>query len=482
MKQLYLTLMFLLPLSLSAQSLDTRKMKQLDALFDTIESHDQGMGSLSLYYKGREVYQRSIGFADVENNIRASADTRYRVGSITKSLTAAIILQMVEEGKIALSTTLSTYYPEFESADLISIEHMLNHTSGLNNFTNSPEYPSREQETLSEQDLVEWFVQHENLFPPGEKQEYSNTAYVLLSLIAEKVDKKPFAEIVQDRLSKPLQLDNTYIGGKIGDRPNEAHSYSAIDGWVRHSETDMSLPRGAGAIVSTAGDINKFYSALFTGKLLKPATLEQMKPKSDYGFGLALLNFYDKKVMGHDGSIDRFLSSAGHFESEELTGTYLSNWESFGINDILIGVLSIYFDKPYELPDFEKMSLVLAIPKIIEDPDAIKKVQTLLDQGADINAQNSQGETALIIAGFIANKPELMKFLIERGADVNVANINGDTALIDAAYFGRNENLEILLENGAKPEIKNKRFSTAMDVAKKNEHNSTVKLLEAHGN
>nr|MBX2886412.1 ankyrin repeat domain-containing protein [Granulosicoccus sp.] len=103
-------------------------------------------------------------------------------------------------------------------------------------------------------------------------------------------------------------------------------------------------------------------------------------------------------------------------------------------------------------------------------------------QGADINAQGSQRETALIIAGFVANRPELMKFLIERGADVNVANINGDTALIDAAYFGRNENLELLLENGAKPEMKNKQGLTAMDVAKKNEHKSTVKLLEAHGN
>ena len=482
MKHVYLALMLLLPLSLPAQSLDTKKIKQLDALFDAIESHDQGMGSLSIYHKGQEVYQVSIGFADIENNVRASADTRYRVGSITKSLTAAIILQMVEEGKIALSTTLSTYYPKFENADLISIEHMLNHTSGLNNFTNSPEYPSREQDTLSEQDLVEWFLQHENLFLPGEKQEYSNTAYVLLSLIAERVDKKPFAEIVQDRISKPLQLANTYIGEKIGDRPNEAHSYSAIDGWVRHSETDMSLPRGAGAIVSTAGDINKFYSALFAGKLLKAETLDLMKPESDYGFGLGLFNFYDRKAMGHGGAIDRFLSTAGHFESDELTGTYLSNGESYGINDILIGVLSIYFGKPYKLPDFKKMALLLAMKNITEDPDAIKKAQTLLDGGADINAQSTQGDTALIIAGFIANKPELMKFLIEKGADVNVANENGDTALIDAAYFGRNENLELLLENGAKPEIKNKRGLTAMDVAKSNEHKSTVKLLEAHGN
>lgn len=88
----------------------------------------------------------------------------------------------------------------------------------------------------------------------------------------------------------------------------------------------------------------------------------------------------------------------------------------------------------------------------------------------------------MIIAGFIANKPELMKFLIESGADVNVANKNGDTALIDAAYFGRNETLELLLKNGAKPEIKNKQGLIAMDVAKKNENKSTVKLLETHGN
>jgi len=125
--------------------------EKLNLFFDTIKSHDVGMGSLSVYHGDKEVFQRSVGFENVERNTKASPDTRYRIGSITKSLMAAVIVQMVDEGKLELDTKLSKFYPMFENSDQITIEHLLRHRSGLFNFTDDPAYTTYEESPQSQE-------------------------------------------------------------------------------------------------------------------------------------------------------------------------------------------------------------------------------------------------------------------------------------------------------------------------------------------
>ncbi len=355
MKYFCICLLTFLSITLSAQDFDEAKM---DQLFDAIESNNRGMGSLSIYHDGNEVYQRSIGYENVDQGKKATEATKYRIGSITKSFMAAIIMQMVEEGKLTLETKLSTYYPKFENADKITIEHLLRHRSGLYNFTNSPDYISMMEEPQSQSSLLDVMMENKNNFEPDAQMEYSNTGYVLLSYIAEKVDNKSFDKILRDRITKPQGLKDTYYGGKIGAQPHEAQSYTLDNEWKKATETDMSVPVGAGAVVSTPSDINKFFYALVSGQIVKPSSLDQMKMmKDNYGFGLFEFPFNDKKAIGHNGGIDGFASSAGHFDDDKLTICYISNASDWSVNNIMIGALSIYFGAEYDIPELKKMTI-----------------------------------------------------------------------------------------------------------------------------
>jgi CubicO group peptidase (beta-lactamase class C family) len=326
---------------------------RLDSLFSIIDANQKGMGSVAIFKGGKEVYHHSVGFADIEKGLKANPETKYRIGSISKTFTSAIVMQLVEEGKLSLDARLADFYPGMPNADVITIEQMLRHRSGLYNFTNSPAYLQWMVDPKSEEELIKIFVENGTVFSPGEKFEYSNTNYVLLSFIIEKVEKKPLADVLADRITKPLGLASTYYGGKIGAKPNEARSYTMSDRWAEATETDMSIPTGAGAIVSTPADLCRFFNALFKGEVVSKESLDKMTDLVDgYGLGLFQIPFYERKAYGHNGGIDGFQSNASYFPEDDVVVAYTTNGTVMAMNDILIGLLSIYFDKNYDFPTF----------------------------------------------------------------------------------------------------------------------------------
>jgi CubicO group peptidase (beta-lactamase class C family) len=326
----------------------------MDEFLDHIEKNIQGMGSLSIFRDGEEVYQKAYGYADVAKKTRADAETKYRIGSISKTFTATIIMQLVSEGKLSLDAPLSGFYPEIGNSDKISIEHLLRHRSGIYNFTSAEDYKSWEQTPMTREDMVAKIVANGNVFAPGEKAEYSNANYVLLSFIAEKSEKKEFADILRERICEPCAIRHTYYGSKISGERNEARSYTRKGKeWIISTETDMSIPSGAGAIVSTPSDLNVFLNCLFKGDLASTVSLETMMELQDgFGMGMFVAPFYDKKAYGHTGGIDGFQSNAFLFPEENVSVAYTTNAASMAVNNILIGVLSIYFGKDYEFPVF----------------------------------------------------------------------------------------------------------------------------------
>lgn len=385
----------------NSQSYDKAKM---DQFFDEIERNNRGMGSLSIYQDGQEVYQRAIGFENVEKQIEATSDTRYRIGSISKTYTAAIIMQLVEEGKLELSSTLSVYYPQFENADKITIEHLLQHRSGLFNFTNDEAYPTWMEDKQSNDALIEKMGANENTFEPGTRMEYSNTGYVLLAFIAEKIDGVPFDRVFDKRITKRYGLSDTYYGGKIGARADEAHSYRLGENWKLDTETDMSVPSGAGAIVSTPSDINIFFIKLFNGEVISQVNVNKMKTMVDnYGYGLFEFPFGTKKAVGHNGGIDGFQSSAGYFAEDRMSICYISNGVDLAINEVLIGALNIYFGEDYDIPDLKKKvisdTLLDSYAGVYSDASFPMKI-TIAKSAGSITAQaTGQGAFPLVAEG-----------------------------------------------------------------------------------
>tara|TARA_R110000751_G_C13790798_1_gene482105 strand:+ start:6465 stop:7787 length:1323 start_codon:yes stop_codon:yes gene_type:complete len=351
MKNIILLFTIVLCANLSAQDFDQQK---LDSLFQLIESNQKAMGSISIFENGKETYHNAFGFASKEENLRANDRTKYRIGSISKTFTATIIMNLVEEGKLSLTTKLSEFYPEIKNAQIITVEQLLKHRSGIFNFTSAEDFTSWMEQPISKEDLVKKIVANGSVFEPNEKFEYSNSNYVLLSFIAEKLENKDFAQLITEKVCKPCDLQNTYYGSKISTTNNEAKSYTKSSDWQLATESDMSIPQGAGAIVATPNDLNKFLNCLFNHKIVSENTVKTMMEIEDgYGLGMFTVPFYDKKAFGHNGAIDGFQSNSYYFPLEDVSVSFTANGLAMPINDIMIGALSVYFGKEYNLPEFK---------------------------------------------------------------------------------------------------------------------------------
>ncbi|WP_299312023.1 serine hydrolase domain-containing protein [uncultured Aquimarina sp.] len=334
----------------------TFNKERIDSLFNLLEIHNQGMGSISIYKNGKEVYKNSIGYLDVENKIVSNSKTKYKIGSITKTFTATLIMQLVDEKKLSLGTFLVDYFPEVSNANKITIEHMLRHRSGLFNLTEDEDFMKWMLVPNTRKQMLDRIVKREVDFQPDEKTAYSNTNYLLLSYIAEEIEGKTYSEILESRIIKPLGLKRTNYGRKINTKGNEALSYVREDTQWRLVEnaTDMSVPVGAGAIVSTPTELNTFYDSLFSGKLVSKISLEQMIDTSTgMGIGLGGETFFDKQAYGHNGGIDGFQSLTLYVPDDKITISYIGNGVVMSPNNFIVNVLKSYYNEAYELPKFE---------------------------------------------------------------------------------------------------------------------------------
>jgi CubicO group peptidase (beta-lactamase class C family) len=358
MKKAVLTTLIVLTLSQIGLAQTNFDKTKLDKYFNALEQNDKFMGSVAVSKNGEIIYKKSIGFADLENKIKATENSKYRIGSITKSFTTVLILKAVEEKKLNLNQTIDKWFPEIINAKDITVKHLLNHRSGIHNFTNNKDYLTWNTQPKTEKELVEIIVKGGSDFNPDSKAEYSNSNFVLLTFILEKTFSKSYSDLLQEFIVKPLGLTNTYVFGKINPLNNECKSYSFEGTWKLETETDYTVPLGAGAITSTPTDLTKFADALFNGKLVTNESLEIMKTiKEGYGIGLFQFPFHNSVGYGHTGGIDGFSSVYSHFADDKISYALISNGSNFSINNISVAVLSAVYDKPYEIPTFTAFNL-----------------------------------------------------------------------------------------------------------------------------
>lgn len=386
---LFLGFMFLSPV-LAAQSFEKAK---LDQYFDILQEKDKFMGSVAVSKNGELIYSKSIGYANVEERQKADANTKYLIGSISKTFTAVLVMKAVEENKLSLQQSISKYFPSIVNAEKITIQNLLNHHSGIHNFTDLPNYLSWHTHPKTEKEMVQIINDGGSDFEPGTKGEYSNSNYVLLSYILEKVYKKPYAEILQEKIIEPLKLKNTYFAGKLDSKKNESLSYSFADSWKLEAQTDMSISLGAGGLLSTPIDLTRFSDALFGGKLISDNSLKQMEHIEDgYGMGLFQVPFYDMKGYGHTGGIDGFTSVLFYFPEGKVSYALTSNGTVYDNNNISIALLSAIYGKPYDLPeisDYQVTSADLDVYLGTYASEAIPIKITITKEGNTLIAQGS---------------------------------------------------------------------------------------------
>lgn len=340
-------LIFFLSTQGRCQTIDVAR---LDTFLMRIAANNMGMGSLAISRNGAIVYQRAFGRAGDDSRPN-DISTRFQIGSISKTFTTVVVLKLVEAKKLSLDNSLSNFLPQLPNAANITIRDLLYHRSGLHDYTVDTDFQSWLDKRTSQRQLLELIMSKGADFTPGTRASYSNSNYLVLSYVIEKVTGSPYQKVVRDFVISKLKLTNTGYG-RSG---NESTSYKYNAGeWVRETETNLDIHSGAGALVSTPSDLVHFAEALFSGTLIGLDKVEEMKLLLDgYGMGLFPFRFRDKSGFGHGGRIDGFSSSLQYYPKEGIAIAYCTNGIVFPKNDILDGVLHAVFGEPYEMPDFK---------------------------------------------------------------------------------------------------------------------------------
>jgi D-alanyl-D-alanine carboxypeptidase len=274
---------------------------------------------------GDDVTRIGVGAARLEPRRPIRTGDQVRVGSITKTMVATVALQLVGEGRLRLDDTLEQWLPGVvPGADAITIRMLLNHTSGIFNYTDDPDFiptvladPYR---YWSPAELVAVATAHPPVFAPGTGWSYSNTGYILVGLVLEKVTGRPIQTLLERRVISPLQLHDTFFATSGRFRGSYAHGYIppslSGEGYLDASGWPPSWAWAAGAVVSTAPDLARFYRALMSGRLLAPRLLAQMTTTVavaegfGYGLGIYTMDTPCGTVWGHDGGIPGYVSFA----------------------------------------------------------------------------------------------------------------------------------------------------------------------------
>jgi CubicO group peptidase (beta-lactamase class C family) len=356
-----LSILFLfLSLSTFAQEI---RFARIDSLLNYLYENDKFMGSLCIRQGDEVVFKQAYGFYDATKGLRANGATKYKIGSISKTFTATMIMQLVEEKKILLNTKLNRFFPKIDQSDKITIEHLLYQRTGIKDYANADATLTDVLGKPNTKELILKKIEnYSSMFEPDSQHEYSNSNYFILGLIIEKSTKKSFAENLKIRISDKLELKNTYYTNEKTDvTKRESYSYT-FNGeyWDKIDEWNNDIAFSSGGIISTPEDLTKFIRYLFKGNLVTPASLELMKTLKDtYGMALIRFPFGERKFYGHNGKIEGFGSTMGYYEKDDLSISLIVNGENYSQNDIMIGILSIYYKLPYPFPNFKKLDAEL---------------------------------------------------------------------------------------------------------------------------
>jgi len=257
----------------------------------------------------RPVYARGFGYADRTTQAVPDLDTSFRIGSVTKQFTSAAIMLLAQDGTLSVDQPIATYLPDYPAVGAqITLHQLLTHTSGLPDYTEAPGVLEHRGEPHTVAELLHTFWAQPLRFPPGSKFEYSNSNYIVLGAIIEKVSGMPYADFMAKRVFGPAGLTRTVVGDAEGASDRALGYQPGESGLVPADKIDMSVPFAAGAIRSTAADLIRWNRVLTGDALLTAASKQRMytPEKDDYASGWAIKDAGGHRVIWHNGEIDGF--------------------------------------------------------------------------------------------------------------------------------------------------------------------------------
>jgi D-alanyl-D-alanine carboxypeptidase len=284
---------------------------------------------------GRIVLARGYGFANLENDVPATAETIYRLGSITKQFTAMAIMLLAEDGKLSVDDELTKFLPDYPTGDRkITIRQLLNHTAGLKDYTRTKDFDKFARHDHTHAEMLALFQNEPPEFKPGTRWAYSNANYYLLGMIIERASGQSYEDFLDERIFRPLNMSATRYGHPQQLIPRRASGYKYFFGQLTNDDgISMDPPYAAGALVSNLIDMIKWHQALEAGALVSSASYEEMyRPAKlangisrPYGFGWRVATFEGHNTIGHGGGINGFSTMISRYPDDRLAVIVLSN-------------------------------------------------------------------------------------------------------------------------------------------------------------
>lgn len=334
-KNILASVLVMLLLNTTFAQIPETVQSQLDTYFSEKYGAQEPGAAVLVVKDGKVILRKGYGVASMEDKKPVSPDMIFRIGSVTKQFTSTAILKLAQEGKLNLDDNITKYFPDFPvNGKTITVRHLLNHTSGIKSYTGDNVLMAKRDQSITTNEMLEAIKKYPFDFAPGDRWLYNNSGYYMLGIIIERVSGKSYNEYISKSLFKPAGMKNTFPNDeKLNATLAIGYSKASAETFEKATYVHPTVPYAAGSIFSTVDDLWKWNQAVFTNKIVKQNLLEQAFAPTklndgsynSYGFGWQLGRIGEKKVIGHGGAIDGYLSMEIFVPEESLYVCILSN-------------------------------------------------------------------------------------------------------------------------------------------------------------
>lgn len=310
------------------------QVSRMDQVVQSYVTEQQFMGSILVAQHGKILLDKGYGFANLEWQIPNSPTTKFRIASLTKQFTAVAILLLEERGKLKITDPLSEYMSDAPMAwNKVNIFHLLNHTSGIPNYTRFPNFAAFTTSAKTPEQQIAYFRDKPLEFEPGSNFEYSNSGYVLLGYLIEKITGQSYEDFMVSQIFKPLGMNDSGYDNNADVISSRASGYRVGESGIMNAEyLDMSIPYSAGSLYSTTHDLLRWQNALFGRKILSASSLDKiLKPfMNHYGLGVIIQSLEGHQAVLHAGGTSGFNTYMIYSPVDELIIIVLANLFALG--------------------------------------------------------------------------------------------------------------------------------------------------------
>ncbi len=348
-----------------------KKKQEIDSIIKAYAAINKFNGTALIHYQHKNIFEKSYGWQNAEKKIPNQDKGVYQIASLTKSFTALIIVKLAEEGKLSVKDPISKFIADYPRGNEITIEHLLTHTSGIYEVLRNKKYFNllHTGKSITKNKELSFFKNEPLDFEPGTQFSYTNSGYILLGLIIEKITGLSYEDAVKKIILNPLKMTHTGFNYMALESPYKTVPYSYISK-TKQEKTEVwnsTLTGPAGQIYSTAEDLYNYYTGLRDFKIVsKEAFKKATTPYlSGYGYGWFIDDLYGKKLINHGGNIEGSTSYFAMLPEEDLCIILLNNITSKKLEKAGNTILAALLEQPYTLPQPKKEILLSA--------DALKK-------------------------------------------------------------------------------------------------------------